>query len=183
MKKALQSLFFLVPFCVLGFLPVILQGIAFKSSDAPKFAKYSYYLKMMFSDSDIMRLIIKQFVWPTVIAFIAGALVAVIFFICFRKVKIAGFKTVALCSSVFAVTVVVACVIRYIQMLHYGTLPVYSSWTIAANRELLRSALYSGNLTIILQIGIVVSFLSWVANIVVNNHRLKKINNRSIDIA
>ena len=176
MKKVLQSLFFLVPFCVLGFLPVILQGIAFERSDAPKFVGFAYYLKMMFSDSDIMSLIMRQFVGPTVIALIASAVVAAVFFVCFRKGKIAGVKTVALCLSVFAVAVVAASVFRYLQILHYGTLPVYSSWTIAAIRELLRYALYSGNLTIILQIGIVASFLSWVVNIVVDKSKQKRVS-------
>lgn len=175
MKKALQSLFFLVPFCVLGFLPVILQGMAFKGSDTPEFASYSHYLKTMFSDSDIMSLVIRQFVWPTVAAVIVGGLVAAIFLICFRKVKITGRKTVALCVSVFVVAVVAASAFRHFQLMHYGVLPVYSSWTMAANSELLKSALYSGSLTIILQIGIVVSFLGWIANCIVGVCKEKRI--------
>lgn len=128
-------------------------------------------LKLILSDSKLMLPIAHRFLKPAILGSIGGIVTATGFFIGFRKKELKGLKTLALCIAVFCVTTVIAAIIRNTDALHYGRLAYYPSWSIVGNYRELNASLMSIDVFIIIQIGIIVSFASWIANIVIEKHK------------
>ena len=160
-----------MPFCILTELPIIIFLTGDDLISVPSFMGRSKDIQHVLSDSELMVSLAQRFVKPAILGVISGIVTAAVFFIVFRKKELKGIKTVTLCIAVFCITTVIAAIIRNADALHYGRLAYYPSWSIVGNYRELNASLMTINSFIIIQIGIIITFVSWIANIAIEKHK------------